>query len=340
MHYLITGHTGFKGAWLTMLLIERGHEVSGIALEPVAGSLYASAGISEFLENDIRCDIRDMLMLKKAVDRIKPDVVVHMAAQALVRESYISPLTTFETNVMGTINLLRAVQENAFLKAQLIVTTDKVYKNVMKSSGYVETDPLGGQDPYSASKAMADIATQSWLSSFNSAPTAIARAGNVIGGGDVCSDRLIPDLVDSYISGTTPKLRAPNAIRPWQHVLDCLNGYLLLVENTIRTQENGVWNFGPDESKSKTVSEVANLAGTIWGVEKHWELDRESHLQESEILLLNSNKARNDLGWNDKLDFESSVDWTINWYKKVNNGLDPLAAMLIDIHGFESKQSS
>ncbi len=335
MHFLITGHNGFKGAWLTLLLVERGHKVSGVSLEPQSNSLFKSAGISKFLESEITCDIRDLAKLEKALIDTKPDVIIHMAAQSLVRESYADPITTFETNVNGTINVLQASQVISALKAQLIVTTDKVYKNTHKSLGYVETDSLGGNDPYSASKAMADIATQSWFNSFRNAPTAIVRAGNVIGGGDVCRDRLMPDLISSFSKGISPKLRAPNSIRPWQHVLDCLNGYLILVEHLTVNGQNGVWNFGPDKSQSKSVLDVANLAGSVWGFEKNWEVDNGIHPHESEKLLLNSEKARSQLGWHEKLNFEESVTWTVNWYKRVEEGIHPLEAMQSNIHDFE-----
>ena len=337
MHFLITGHTGFKGAWLSLILHERGHVVSGIALEPEVGSLFERAKIGKFMEKDIRCDIRDSLNLTSHFNEIKPDVVIHLAAQALVRESYKNPINTFETNVMGTLNVIKASQQVIDLKAQLIITTDKVYKNIGKSSGYVETEALGGQDPYSASKAMADIATQSWLSSFENPPTAIARAGNVIGGGDVCADRLLPDLIHSYSSGLTPKLRAPKFVRPWQHVLDCLNGYLILIDRVLEGTADGAWNFGPDENQSKTVADVANIAGAVWGVEKSWESDLGAHPHEASMLMLNSNKARTKLGWSDKLSFEESVELTINWYKNVNNGNDPLKETLNNIREFESK---
>ena len=337
MHYLITGHTGFKGAWLSLLLRERGHRVSGISLEPVTNSLFNLINIGSFLENDIRCDITDLPKLKKEFRAIDPDVVVHLAAQALVKESYKNPINTFETNVNGTLNVLKASQAITDLKAQLIVTTDKVYKNIGKSSGYVESDALGGQDPYSASKAMADIATQSWLCSFENAPTAIARAGNVIGGGDVCADRLIPDLIESFSFGFTPKLRAPNSVRPWQHVLDCLNGYLVLIDQMLIGKGDGTWNFGPDESQLNTVADVANIAGALWGVEKNWESDLEVHPHEASLLMLNSNKARSELGWSDKLNFQDSVTWAINWYKNVEKGIDPMEETLRNIREFESK---
>jgi CDP-glucose 4,6-dehydratase len=337
MHFLITGHTGFKGAWLSLILQQRGHVVSGISLAPERGSLFEQASIGKHLENDIYCDIRDLTKLTTSFKKINPDVVIHLAAQALVRESYRNPIVTFETNALGTLNILQASQQIGQLKAQLIVTTDKVYKNVSKSSGYVETEALGGQDPYSASKAMADLATQSWLSSFENAPTAIARAGNVLGGGDVCADRLMPDLVHSYSSGATPKLRAPNSVRPWQHVLDCLNGYLTLVDAVIENKADGAWNFGPDENQSKTVADVANIAAEVWGVKKSWENDSGNHPHEASMLILNSNKARTNLGWSDKLSFEETVEWTTNWYINVNSGKNPLEETLKNIRDFESR---
>lgn len=337
MHFLITGHTGFKGAWLSLILRERGHLVSGVSLEPVSGSLFERAELGKFLQNDIRCDIRDSTQLSSHFKQINPDVVIHLAAQALVRESYRSPKETFEINTIGTLNVLSASQQINDLKAQLIITTDKVYENIGKASGYVETEALGGQDPYSASKAMADIAVQSWLSSFENAPTAIARAGNVIGGGDICADRLIPDLVTSFSSGLTPKLRAPKSIRPWQHVLDCLNGYLILVEAVIKDNVNGAWNFGPVENQSKTVADIANMAGAVWGVEKSWESDSGVHPHEASLLMLNSDKARMQLGWSDKLNLEESVEWTINWYKNVHLGNHPLDEMFKNIMDFESR---
>lgn len=337
MHFLITGHTGFKGAWLSLLLSERGHSVSGISLDRVPNSLFVRARVGKILENDVVCDIRNLEKLQSHFQAISPDVVIHLAAQALVLESYKDPITTFDTNVTGTINVLKSSQALGKLRAQLIITTDKVYKNVNKWKGYVETDSLGGDDPYSASKAMADIATQSWITSFDNPPTAIARAGNVIGGGDVCADRLIPDLVESYVSGLTPRLRAPNSVRPWQHVLDCLNGYLLLVDSILNGNGGGIWNFGPNHSQVRTVANVSEIAGKIWGVEQSWEQDSSKHPNESSLLLLNSNKARSQLGWHDKLNFEQSVSWAMNWYKNVYDGKDPLEETLENIREFEIK---
>ena len=337
MHYLITGHTGFKGSWLSLMLAQRGHSVSGISLQPDVGSIFERAELSKLINNDIRCDIRESTKLTSYFRELRPDVVIHLAAQALVRESYNNPVKTFETNVMGTLNVIKASQQVNTIQAQLIVTTDKVYKNIGKTLGYIETDALGGQDPYSASKAMADIATQSWLASFANPPSAIARAGNVIGGGDICEDRLIPDLINSYTSGITPKLRFPNSVRPWQHVLDCLNGYLRLVDAIIENKVGGAWNFGPDGNQSNTVADVANIAGAVWGPQKSWESDLGNHPHEAALLMLNSDKARTELGWCDKLSFEESVKWTIDWYKNVHNGNDPLEETLKNIKSFEGK---
>ena len=337
MHFLVTGHTGFKGAWLCLLLSHRGHQVSGLSMDARAGSLFEKARIQNCLSENIVCDIRDFTSVSNSFKSVNPDVVIHLAAQSLVRESYRDPATTFETNVIGTINVLRASQGLDNLKAQLIVTTDKVYNDLKIDGAYKESDPLGGDDPYSASKAMADIATQSWLKSFENVPTSIARAGNVIGGGDICKDRLIPDLVTSFINKSTPQLRYPNAVRPWQHVLDCLNGYLLLVDQMVNLNETGAWNFGPADSKSKTVAEVTERSGAIWGTDATWTQTPGNHPKESVNLLLDSSKARERLGWVDKLSFEESLDWTINWYRNVNQGKNPREETDENILKFEGK---
>ena len=337
MHFLITGHTGFKGSWLTLLLHERGHEVSGLSLDPEENSLFLKAGLGKKIQRDFRCDIRDHLKLESYFKSTNADIVIHMAAQALVRESYKDPLLTYETNAIGTLNVLKASQTLPNLKAQLVITTDKVYKNGDKSTGYIESDPLGGHDPYSASKAMADIATQSWLASFENAPTAIARAGNVIGGGDICSDRLIPDLVNFYSSGSVPKLRSPDSVRPWQHVLDCLNGYLKLIDALLLGTGSGVWNFGPNENTSRTVADLANIASEVWESSESWESDLGDQPYEAHRLLLNSTKARTQLGWSDLLSFEESVIWTMNWYKNVYGGANAYREMLSNIQEFEKR---
>ena len=337
MHFLVTGHTGFKGAWLTLLLNHRGHQVSGLSLDVKPGSLFEKAQIQNCLSESSLFDIRDFTSVNKFFTSVNPDVVIHLAAQSLVRESYRDPIMTFETNVIGTINVLKASQELDKLQAQIIVTTDKVYKDLKVDSSYKESDPLGGDDPYSASKAMADIATQSWVKSFENVPTSIARAGNVIGGGDISEDRLIPDLVSSFIYKSAPQLRYPNAVRPWQHVLDCLNGYLLLIDQMINHTVTGIWNFGPADSKSKTVAEVAERSGAIWGTDAPWKQTPGNHPKESVNLMLDSSKARERLGWVDKLSFEESLDWTINWYRNVNQGKNPREETDENILKFEGK---
>jgi len=317
MHYLITGHTGFKGSWLSLMLEMQGHTVSGISLDPAEKSLFNQANLHKIFENDLRIDIRDRDQIKNAVEKINPEVLIHLAAQPLVRESYRIPIETFDINVLGTLNVLEATRELKNLKAAHIITTDKVYKNYNHLRGYVETDELGGDDPYSASKAAADIATQSWTKSFAKVPVAIARAGNVIGGGDWAQDRIIPDLVNSYSVGNLPTLRFPDAIRPWQHVLDCLNGYLKLIEKMLESNTGGEWNFGPELEEKHSVGDLTSAVADLYSISgKFWNSETNLLLHEAGYLLLDSSKSRAELGWRDRLDFENTVNWTIGWYKK------------------------
>jgi|688.fasta_scaffold282484_2 CDP-glucose 4,6-dehydratase len=319
MHYLITGHTGFKGSWLALMLEMQGHTVSGIALDPLEKSLFNQAHCSEIFENDLRIDIRNSQELARAIKKIEPDVIIHLAAQSLVRESYRVPVETFDINVTGTLNVLEATRELKNLKASLIITTDKVYKNHNLLRGYVETDELGGDDPYSASKASADIATQSWIKCFANSPVAIARAGNVVGGGDWAQDRIIPDIVGAYSKNSLPVLRYPDAIRPWQHVLDCLNGYLALINKQLSEGVSGEWNFGPDLSEKNSVGELVTNFANAWGIQSEpWVLDSNSHPHEAGYLLLDSSKARELLTWSDKLSFDKKIQWTVEWYKSLN----------------------
>lgn len=319
MHYLVTGHTGFKGSWLSLMLQMQGHTVSGISLNPPEKSLFNQANLSNLFKNDLRIDIRNSAELSKAVKEIDPQVIIHLAAQPLVRESYKDPVGTFETNVLGTLNLLEATKALTNLSATLVITTDKVYKNHNHLRGYVETDELGGDDPYSASKAAADIAAQSWVKSFATTPVAIARAGNVIGGGDWATDRIIPDLVNAYSSNQTPTLRYPDAIRPWQHVLDCLNGYLILINSMISGGVSGEWNFGPSFDAKKTVGELSSQVAAHYGLTGEvWKLESDLQPHEAGYLLLDSSKARLALDWSDHLNFEESIQWTVEWYLNKN----------------------
>lgn len=336
MHYLLTGHTGFKGAWLTLLLLSRGHQVSGLALDPMEGSLFTRARLAEQLASDFRVDIRDAEATATAISAAAPDVLVHMAAQALVRESYRNPRYTYETNAIGTLTVLEAAAATPSVRAHVVVTTDKVYRNVGQLAGYVETDSLGGDDPYSASKAMADLLAQSWIRSFPGAPTAIARAGNVIGGGDVSPDRLLPDLMGAYARGEAPLLRFPYAVRPWQHVLDCLNGYLTLADALLAGSGLGEWNFGPSRDSFVEVGQVATLAAELWGGGVHWKLDDADHPHEANLLALDTAKAQRDLGWRNRFGFRDAVAWTIDWERRVHAGADPLTVTRQQIAAFES----
>lgn len=338
MHYLITGHTGFKGPWLILLLRSRGHTVSGLALDAPPGGLFEQAALTRQLLTDHRVDIRDAQATTAAIRSTAPDVVIHMAAQSQVRESYRDPRYTYETNAMGTLNVLEAVTKTPSVRAHVVVTTDKVYRNINQEAGYVETDPLGGDDPYSASKAMADLLTQSWVRSYPGCPTAIARGGNVIGGGDVSPERLMPDLVRAYAGGRPPLLRFPQAVRPWQHVLDCLNGYLVIAEALLSDGAKGQdqWNIGPGRDSFVEVGQVATLAAELWGGGAHWDNQPGEHPHEANLLALDATKAQRELGWRNRLRFHDAVGWTIDWERRVHDGADPLAVTLEKIGAFEN----
>lgn len=309
-HYFVTGHTGFKGAWLIFLLKAQGHEVSGLALDPLPGSIFDRTELQRDLLYDFRVDVRNREETIKAVRQAKPDYVIHMAAQALVREGYRNPRCTYDTNVIGTMNGLEAVNQTDSVRAQLIVTTDKVYLDKGLNRPYVETDPLGGDDPYSASKAMADILTQEYLSRDGVKPGAIARAGNVIGAGDVAQERLIPDVVRAVESGEPLVLRYPGATRPWQHVLDCLNGYLLLLAKTADSNLASVWNFGPSSNAPLTVRQVVERAELVLEAQVQTELIAGSEFAEAHALSLNSQRAETELYWANLLSSEEAIDWS------------------------------
>jgi CDP-glucose 4,6-dehydratase len=249
----------------------------------------------------------------------RPSVVFHLAAQPLVNESYINPLETFQTNVMGTVNLLNAFSELESSRLFVGVTTDKVYKLDEQKIIRKEDDELGGKDPYAASKAAVEFLVASWpiREDIN---IATARSGNVIGGGDWAKDRIIPDLVNSFLSGRAPILRYPEAVRPWQHVLDCLNGYLVLIDSMILSGVTGEWNFGPKIDTKQNVRAVAEAAMNYWGLESNWSLDPKANPHEAGYLLLDSTKARTQLGWSDKLGFSETIEWTIDFYREANSG--------------------
>ena len=325
MKYFITGHTGFKGAWLSVMLRELGHELHGYSLDPQPDSLFTTAEISGLYATDIRDDIRDGVALQKALTQVNPDVVIHLAAQALVREGYRKPRETFETNFNGTLNLLSSLNLLGSLKAALIITTDKVYADSDKSAGCEETDPLGGLDPYSASKAAADILSQSWAHSNPNLPVAIARAGNVIGGGDRSVDRLLPDLISAFSSGITAQVRNPKSVRPWQHVMDCLSGYLLLIDSITSDKSRGAWNFGPQAKDHLRVEELVDLVAGFWGPTASWNLQPETNwLSESPTLRLNVDKAREKLAFSTRFSATEAVESTVKWELAVNNGSDAM----------------
>lgn len=320
----ITGHTGFKGSWLCLLLRNMGADITGYALEPpTTPSLFEQAN----LENDIAHiigDVRDLEHLTKAVSVVKPEIVIHMAAQPLVRESYKIPVETYAINVMGTVNLLEGVRQNPGVKAVVNVTTDKCYENQEWHWGYRENEPMGGFDPYSNSKGCSELVTASYRSSYFSANAysehgvaiGTARAGNVIGGGDWAEDRLIPDFIRSIIQGEKVQIRSPYAIRPWQHVLEPLTGYLTLAKALYQhgpTFAEG-WNFGPDDSDSQNVEWITKRICQLWGNGAKFEIDKKPQPHEANYLKLDCSKAKAELGWipvwNIEQTLESIVEWT------------------------------
>jgi CDP-glucose 4,6-dehydratase len=337
MRILLTGHNGFKGTWFTVLLRSLGHEVEGLSLPSEDNHLSRRLGLERMLMAENFGDIKEKEFVKSVIKAKAFDFVVHFAAQSLVRESYRRPEWTVETNVNGTLNILDSVRQFRPETPILVITTDKVYRNDGRTIGYVETDPLGGEDPYSTSKAMADLLTQSWQSVFPNLRIAIARAGNVIGGGDTCKERLMPDLVKAYSRHNAPQLRNPDAIRPWQHVLDCLNGYYQIMSALkMDSKSIGAWNIGPDRSNVKTVRNVAEHVARGFEVDLKWENVVNDGLREAQVLLLDSSKANQELNWHDKLSFEESIDWTVRWERGILRGVTPLEAVERDIAEFMS----
>lgn len=312
MHYLVTGHTGFKGSWLAVLLNALGHKVSGVSLPPVSGGVFETANVATLLDGHFIEDIRSLDSLKKIVRETSPDVIIHLAAQPIVLASYEAPRETFEINVDGTRNVIEAAKCSQNLKLLHIVTTDKVYRDD-GIANYRESSPLGGKDPYSTSKAMADLLAQSYGNLGLNFQVAVSRGGNVIGKGDVSRDRLLPDAIRAIRQGRPLIVRMPNAVRPWQHVLDCLSGYLahaqlMLNNNDVRLLTA---NVGPDFRSYRRVSDVLNI---IEGKYPNFSIDfeTEAHGLESGFLTLDSSLLREQTGWNDKLSFEDSVLWTIS----------------------------
>ena len=341
----VTGHTGFKGSWLALWLSRLGSKVRGYALDPwTKPDMFAAADVRGVVD-DVRGDLLDLAKLRKSLADFAPDVVFHLAAQPLVRRSYADPLGTFAVNILGTAHVLEAVREVPSVKAIVCVTTDKCYENKEWVWPYRETDALGGYDPYSSSKACAELVTAAYRNSFWSGDSnrtsrvavATARAGNVIGGGDWSEDRLIPDLVRGFVSGDPVRIRRPQSIRPWQHVLEPLHGYLLLAEHLLAGEGKfaSAFNFGPGDQDAWTVERIATKMVSLWGNGATWIRDAVPGAHEAGHLRLDSSKARADLQWNPKLTIASALEWTAAWYRAFMEGKDMQAFTLDQIAKYE-----
>ncbi|MCH7741936.1 MAG: CDP-glucose 4,6-dehydratase [Proteobacteria bacterium] len=329
---LVTGHTGFKGTWLCHWLSQMSADVVGYALAPMTpSSMFETITLVDRVESII-ADINDREKLEQVISRVKPDVIFHLAAQALVRASYGNPMETFETNVMGTANLLQALCSLEHHCDVVIVTSDKCYLNIEQHHHYEESDPLGGSDPYSASKACAEIVTSSFRSSYFSATgthpnihVASARAGNVIGGGDWAQDRLIPDAIKAWLANDLIKVRNPESVRPWQHVLEPLSGYILLAQK-MREQRSlcRAWNFGPEKDEVITVAELLELARQVWPDLK-CDIKPDAGPHEAGLLMLDPGAARHAFGWRSKWNAKEAVQQTFSWYDAWHHGDDMMA---------------
>lgn len=319
---LVTGHTGFKGAWLAQWLLHLGAEVAGYSVDiPSQPSIFKLLGLEQRIQHYVG-DIRDPKRLAATIDEFKPDIVFHMAAQALVRRSYADPVNTFETNVMGMVHLLECVRQRESIAAAVLITSDKAYRNDEWCWGYREIDPLGGYDPYSASKSCADLIAQSFVHSFlreSKTRIAITRAGNVIGGGDWAADRIVPDCIRAWSKSELASIRSPNATRPWQHVLEPLSGYLWLGARLLQGAPDlhgEAFNFGPDDKVSQTVAELLDAMVMHWP-EARWEVPYgfENIGHEATLLKLSCDKALFYLKWFSILDFTTTVAFTVDWYR-------------------------
>ncbi|MCL2466043.1 MAG: CDP-glucose 4,6-dehydratase [Micrococcales bacterium] len=324
----VTGHTGFKGAWLCVLLDALGAQVHGYALDTPEHYLYNRAGLGSLVATDQRADIRDTAVLREAIAASGAQVVLHLAAQTVVRESYDDPHEAFSSNVMGTFSVLQACRDVPGVTRCVVVTTDKVYFNNEWVWGYRETDRLGGDDPYSASKAAAEIVAHSMAVSFprEGYAVATARAGNVVGGGDATPEALMPELVGAYASGRQAVLRRPAAVRPWQHVLEPLSGYLTLAEHLTPDRHATAWNFGPATDDALTVGEVATRLATAWGDNASWCSDEHQGPHEAGLLMLDSARARTDLAWSPAWDVTTALSKVVTWEQSVRSGTTPLDA--------------
>jgi CDP-glucose 4,6-dehydratase len=341
----LTGHTGFKGGWLSLWLASKGAIVRGYSLDPCTEpNLFSEARIGSLVE-DIRGDIRDPATLEPALRDFAPEVVFHLAAQPLVRYSYQDPIGTYETNVIGTARVLDAIRRTPSVRAVVCVTTDKCYENKEWLWGYRETDPLGGYDPYSSSKACAEIVSAAYRQSYfpvdklgeHRCAVATGRAGNVIGGGDWSTDRLIPDLVRGFLAGEPALIRRPQAIRPWQHVLEPLLGYILLAERllTLDPRYATAYNFGPSDEDAQTVGWIVERMTKFWGLNAAWSLDEDPSVHEAGYLKLDASRARAELAWHPRMRLETTLHWLVDWYRAWQAGADMQRFTLDQIAAYE-----
>jgi len=341
----LTGHTGFKGGWLSHWLASRGALIRGYALEPsTTPNLFTAASIAGVLD-DVRGDVRDYRKLEASMKEFGSEVVFHLAAQPLVRRSYADPLGTISTNIIGTAHVMEAVRNTSSVRAVVGITSDKCYQNQEWAWPYREVDTLGGFDPYSASKACAEIVSAAYRSSYfpadrlheHNVAVATARAGNVIGGGDWSEDRLIPDLIRGFQAKLPVLIRRPNSIRPWQHVLEPLHGYIMLAEKLLakQTQFASSFNFGPSDEDPWSVERIANKLVDLWGEGAAWIRDSDPSLHEDHYLRLDASRARTELGWRPRLGIERALEWSVNWYRSLQQGADMERVTRAQIASFE-----
>lgn len=325
---LITGHTGFKGSWAALLLGALGAKVSGYSLAPDSpDGIFEMARIGTELDHHIG-DVRDLDAMLELFRAVRPQTVIHMAAQALVRRSYGTPVETYATNVMGTVNLLEAVRQTPSVEAVVVVTSDKCYENDEAAHPFRETDPMGGHDPYSNSKGCAELVTDAYRRSFFGTPGATrigsARAGNVIGGGDRALDRLVPDAMRAFSTDKALAIRNPASVRPWQHVLDPVLAYLRLAEFLTQrgTEYAEAWNFGPAPASAVPVEQIVDALVRLWGDTARWERDGDAHVHEAVMLRLDCSKAAERLGWHPLIGLEQALGLTVDWYRAADEGQD------------------
>lgn len=338
---LLTGHTGFKGSWLSLWLQRAGAELVGVALPPpTQPSLFEIAKVAQGMTS-VTADIRDLERMVALVKEHRPQIVLHLAAQSVVRQSYKDPVETFATNVMGTVNVLEAVRRNNGVLAVVVVSSDKCYENREWHWGYRESDPMGGHDPYSNSKGCTELVTASYRSSFFGADGGMAvgsgRAGNVIGGGDWTADQLVPDAIRAFGRGQPVLLRSPGAVRPWQFVLEPLEGYLRLAQALVERGQSVAegWNFGPSPAHAQPVQWVVECLARHWGPPATWGLDAAQHPHEAGYLKLDSSRANVLLNWQSRLSLSTTLAWTVEWYQAHLKGADMRALTLEQIERFE-----